>query len=142
MNRVVFSSASFYWNTPLNVFNELNHEFKFTLDPCSSSNNLGLKYYNESDDGLTKSWKNEIVFCNPPYKYLYSWVSKSYYEWNNNGSTVVLLIPARTDTKWFHKYILPYCEIRFIEGRLKFNNSKNNAPFPSMICIFRSKNEQ
>lgn len=139
MNRVVFSSQSFYWNTPIDIFNELNDEFNFTLDPCASSNNLGIKYYDEKINGLSKSWTNEIVFCNPPYKYIYSWVSKSFYEWFNNHTTIVLLIPARTDTKWFHKFILPFCEIRFIEGRLKFGGSKNNAPFPSMICIFHGK---
>lgn len=138
MNRVVFSHQSFYWNTPLNVFYELDNEFHFTLDPCTSDNNLNLpKYFTQSDNGLYMYWSDQIVFCNPPYNQLYKWVEKSYYEWKNHNAIVVMLIPARTDTKWFHKFILPNCEIRFIEGRLRFSGSKNNAPFPSMICIFK-----
>lgn len=80
----------------------------------------------------------ETVFCNPPYSQIAKWVEKAYYESLKPGTTVVLLIPARTDTRWFHNYILHRSEIRFIKGRLRFSGSTENAPFPSMIVIFRS----
>lgn len=80
----------------------------------------------------------ECVFCNPPYgKEMYKWVEKCYFEGRKEHTTVVLLIPARTDTKYFHDFIIHRTEIRFIKGRLKFGNSKNTAPFPSMLVIFR-----
>lgn len=79
----------------------------------------------------------ERVWCNPPYgRVIRQWVEKAYHEWLN-GATVVLLVPARTDTAWFHDYILPYAEVRFLRGRVHFNNSKDPAPFPSMVCIFK-----
>ena len=81
------------------------------------------------------------VFCNPPYgKELSKWVMKSYWESHKPNTVVVMLIPARTDTRWFHDYIYGKAEIRFIKGRLRFNNSKNNAPFPTMVVVFRKEN--
>ena len=79
----------------------------------------------------------EGVFCNPPYSEIGKWVEKAFYESRNDGTLVVLLIPSRTDTKYFHDYILHRAEIRFVKGRLKFSNAKVNAPFPSMLVIFR-----
>lgn len=88
-----------------------------------------------------KTGGGETVFCNPPYSGIKQWVKKAFYEGQKDGTTVVLLIPARTDTKWFHNYILNHSEIRFIEGRLRFNGMSVNAPFPSMIVIFRGAKE-
>lgn len=81
------------------------------------------------------------MFCNPPYSNIRSWVEKSYRESLKPGTTVVMLIPSRTDTRWFHSFIYHRAEIRFIKGRLKFGDSKNSAPFPSMIVIFRATEE-
>ena len=122
----------------------MNKEFEFTLDPCADENNHKCDfYYSKEDNGLLADWGGNVVFCNPPYgKEIGLWVKKSYetYKnaWNYKKRTiVVMLIPARTDTKWFHEYIYGKAEIRFIKGRLKFGDSKNSAPFPSMVVIFR-----
>lgn len=132
---VMFSKKSDEWATPQNLFDELNKEFAFTLDPCATKENAKCeKFYTIQEDGLSKSWKGETVFCNPPYSQIKEWVKKCYNEaWK---CRIVLLIPARTDTRYFHDYIYHKSEIRFIKGRLKFGDSKNSAPFPSMIVIF------
>jgi site-specific DNA-methyltransferase (adenine-specific) len=126
------------WATPQKVFDELNAEFSFTLDPCSTHENAKCeKHYTKEDDGLSKSWGGEVVFCNPPYgRELPKWVKKCYEE--SSHATIVMLIPARTDTSYFHDYIYHKAEIRFIRGRLKFNDGKLGAPFPSMVVIFRA----
>lgn len=138
---VMFSSARDDWETPQDVFDMLDAEFHFTLDPCADPHNHKCsKYYTKEQDGLIRSWKGERVFCNPPYgSELKYWVSKALSEANDQSTIVVMLIPARTDTLWFHNYIYqnPTAEVRFIKGRLKFGGSKNSAPFPSMIVIFR-----
>lgn len=90
------------------------------------------------EDGLAQSWAGECVFCNPPYgRAIGDWVKKCYEEHIKHNITVVMLIPARTDTTYFHKYIYNYAELRFIKGRLKFNDGKQGAPFPSMLVIYR-----
>ena len=135
-NDLMFSSKSDDWATPKDFFDILNKEFNFTLDTCASKQNAKcLKYYTEIDNGLTKSWNKEMVFCNPPYSDIKKWVKKAYDECNE-FTKIVMLIPARTDTKWFHEYIYNKHEVRFIKGRLKFGDSKNSAPFPSMVVIF------
>lgn len=136
----MFSSKTNDWSTPQDFFDELNTEFQFTLDPCADKyNHKCEKYYTEEDDGLLQDWGGEIVFCNPPYgKAIKDWVRKAYIEGCKPNTTVVMLIPARTDTTYFHDYIYHDAkEIRFIRGRLKFGNSKNAAPFPSMVVIYR-----
>ena len=138
--EVMFSSKSNDWSTPQDFFDELNAEFGFTLDPCADEfNHKCNKYFTEGDDGLLQDWEGEIVFCNPPYgKAIKDWVRKAYIEGCKPNTTVVLLIPARTDTAYFHEYIYHEAkEIRFIRGRLKFGNSKNAAPFPSMVVVYR-----
>lgn len=139
--KVMFSSETDDWATPNDYFEELNREFSFTLDPCASENNHKCeKWFSKSDDGLSKSWANECVFCNPPYgREIKDWVRKSFIEAQEPNTKVVMLIPARTDTKWFHEYIYnnPSASVRFIKGRLKFGNAKANAPFPSMVVIFK-----
>lgn len=124
---------------PPSFFNEVNKEFNFNLDPCSTDENHKCdKYYTIKDDGLSKDWSGHNVWCNPPYgRNIGKWVEKCYREGCMDNTLVVLLIPARTDTKYFHDYILHRAEIRFIPGRLKFGNSNNSAPFPSMLVIFR-----
>lgn len=137
MNDVLFSSKSIEWETPQWLFDQLNKEFKFTLDPCATRDNAKCKkYFTEGMDGLKQDWTG-TVFCNPPYgRKIGLWVKKAFEE-AQKGVIVVMLIPARTDTKWFHTYIYGQAEIRFIKGRLKFGNSINSAPFPSMIVIFK-----
>lgn len=136
--EVHFSSKTNEWSTPQDFFDKLNEEFNFTLDPsCTKENAKCKKFYTEEDNGLIKSWDNETVFCNPPYgRGLKEWVKKAS---ESRGGVVVLLVPARTDTQYFHKYIYQKenVEIRFLKGRLKFGESKNSAPFPSMVVIFK-----
>ena len=129
MNRVLFSSQSVEWPTPKAVYDALNREFQFTLDPCP---------FQGTEDGLATlfcSWRDHRVFCNPPYtRAMRSWVERAH-----EADLAVYLIPARTDTKLFHELILPKAaEIRFLRGRLKFGDAKNCAPFPSMLLVFRN----
>jgi len=136
---VMFSSKTDLWATPQNFFDELNAEFHFTLDPCATPENAKCaKYFTAEDDGLKQDWAGHTVFCNPPYgREIGKWVKKCYEESKKPGITVVMLIPARTDTSYFHDYIYKKAkEIRFVRGRLKFGNSKNSAPFPSMVVVF------
>ena len=139
MNKeVMFSSATDNWATPQDFFDKLNAEFHFDLDVCADEiNHKCDKYYTKEQDGLAMQWKG-TVWCNPPYgREIGSWVRKALFA-SVGGATVVMLIPARTDTKWFHDYIYKRdnVEIRFVRGRLKFGNSKNSAPFPSMVVVF------
>ena len=138
-NDLMFSSKTDLWGTPQDLFNELNKEFCFTLDVCALPENAKCKrYYTPKINGLLQKWDG-VCWCNPPYgRQIGKWVEKA----ANVNALVVMLLPARTDTKWFHKYIYNKAEIRFIKGRLKFGNAKNNAPFPSMIVIFRKESEK
>lgn len=133
--NVHFSSKTPEWATPQDFFDALNAEFHFTLDTAATPENAKCKrYFTKESDGLAHSWDNETVFCNPPYgREIGKWVKKGS---EATGGGVVMLLPARVDTRWFHSYILGKAEIRFIRGRLKFGNSKNSAPFPSMVCIW------
>ncbi len=135
----MFSSKTDLWSTPNDFFDKLNDEFHFTLDPCSTHENAKCyKHFTEEENGLLQDWGNEVVFCNPPYgRQIKYWVKKAYEESQKDNTTVVMLIPARTDTIYFHEYIYHKAEIRFIKGRLKFGNAKNSAPFPSMVVIFK-----
>lgn len=134
----MFSSKTDQWATPQWFFDDLNKEFNFTLDPCADdSNHKCDKYFTKKEDGLLQDWSGEIVFCNPPYgREIGKWVKKAYEE-HQKGATVVILVPARTDTRWFHDYIYQKAELRFIKGRLKFGDATNSAPFPSMVVIFK-----
>lgn len=136
---VMFSSKTNEWETPQYVFDELNNEFNFDLDPCATKENAKCsKFFTEEQDGLKQNWGGHNVFCNPPYgRKIKDWVRKTYEESLKPNTTVVMLIPARTDTSYFHDYIYGKAEIRFIRGRLKFGNAKNSAPFPSMIVIYK-----
>ena len=137
-NELFFSSKTDEWSTPPEFFQALDREFSFTLDPCATeANHKAPNFYTIKEDGLAQSWAGQVVFCNPPYSQAAQWIEKAYQEGHQANTTVVLLIPARTDTRYFHNYILNRSEIRFIKGRLKFGGSKNAAPFPSMIVIYR-----
>lgn len=140
-NELFFSSKSEEWETPYCIFRELGFEFEFTLDPCcTKATAKAEKFYTKEDNGLVQDWGGETVFVNPPYgRKVGEWVKKSLEESKKPNTTVVMLLPARTDTAWFHDYIIDKAEIRFIRGRIRFGNSKNAAPFPSMIVIFRNK---
>lgn len=137
--QVMFSSATDEWATPKDFFDTLNEEFDFTLDPCASTDNAKCdKFYTKEQDGLKQDWSGERVFCNPPYgKVIGDWVKKCSEEAKKPNTTVVALIPARTDTRYFHEFIYRKArEVRFIKGRLKFGGCKNSAPFPSMVVVF------
>lgn len=145
VNKVLFSSDSDEWSTPDSLYNQLDTEFDFTLDPCATPENAKCKkFFTKEDNGLEKPWKWETVFVNPPYSQIAKWVEKCYYE-SREGATVVLLIPSRTDTRYFHDYIWDLernrprdgVETRFLKGRLKFGGAKNSAPFPSVVVVFR-----
>ena len=137
MNPCMFSSNKTEWETPQWLFDKLDKIYHFTIDvACDITNNKCDRYYTELDNGLIQNWSNEIVWCNPPYgREIGKWVEKA----SKSKATVVMLLPARTDTKWFHEYIYNKAEVRFLKGRLKFGDSKNSAPFPSMIVIFKEE---
>jgi site-specific DNA-methyltransferase (adenine-specific) len=136
--ELMFSSKTDLWETPQDLFDKLNNEFQFTLDVRATPENAKCdKFYTEEQDGLEHPWKG-TVWCNPPYgRGIGQWVRRALFA-SVSGATVVMLLPARTDTKWFHDYIYKRnnVEIRFIRGRLKFGGSKNSAPFPSMVVVF------
>lgn len=137
---VMFSSASGVWETPQDFFNTLNEEFRFTLDAAALPENAKVShFYTPEMDGLKQPWYGS-VWCNPPYgRGIDQWIAKGYWAARNGDALVVMLVPARTDTRWFHQYVYnnPYAELRFIPGRLKFGGSSNSAPFPSLVIIFR-----
>lgn len=137
--KTLYSSKTDKWATPQTFFDELNREFDFNLDPCADATNHKCeKYFTEEENGLLQDWRGCRVFCNPPYgSSIKDWVAKCYHEGHKEETLVVLLIPARTDTTYFHDYIEHRAEIRFVRGRLKFGDSKTGAPFPSMVVIFR-----
>jgi phage N-6-adenine-methyltransferase len=160
----MFSTGNDEWETPKELFNKLDKIYNFTLDVCATTENAKCeRYYTKLEDGLKQSWDGEVCWMNPPYskpenpckpnckkksciKRGYhvteykpgqeDWIAKAYKE-SEKGAIVVALLPVRTDTKAFHKYIYKKQDIIFLEGRLKFGNCKDAAPFPSMIVIFR-----
>ena len=139
---VMFSSKTDLWETPQVLFDQLNNEFHFNLDVCALPENAKCAaYYTPEMNGLVQPWYGNC-WCNPPYgRKIGEWVKRAHNHARERTKTVILL-PARTDTQWFHDYILnPKREIRFIRGRLKFGGSKNSAPFPSMVVVFRPKME-
>lgn len=123
--NVHFSSLRLNWQTPKATYDKLNDEFRFNFDPCP---------YNPEFDGLATDWK-ERNFVNPPYgREIPKWIKKGYEE-SRKGKLVVFLIPSRTDTRWWHDYIMKADEIRFIKGRLHFDE-RGPAPFPSCVVVF------
>jgi len=134
----LYSCRTDDWPTPQAFFDQLNREFKFTLDPCASVENAKCRwFFTREDDGLKQNWRSHRVFCNPPYgKTMRDWARKCY-EASQGGALVALLAHARTDTRWFHDWVYGKAdEIRFVRGRLKFGDGSQSAPFPSLIAIF------
>lgn len=140
INKALFSHDSDEWETPKDLFDELDKEFHFEIDVCATNENYKcLLHFTPENDGLKADWSPWYsVWCNPPYSNIKEWAKKC----SEHDGLAVMLVPARTDTKWFHEYCYnkPNVELRFIKGRLKFGESKNSAPFPSMIVIFRNQN--
>jgi site-specific DNA-methyltransferase (adenine-specific) len=119
----------------------LNEKYgPFTLDPCSDGkNNKTSKFFTKEDDGLSQNWGGNKVFMNPPYgRAIKDWLKKAHEEGQKPNTTVVCLIPARTDTKYWHDYVMKAQAIYFVKGRLKFGDSGNSAPFPSAVVVFTS----
>jgi phage N-6-adenine-methyltransferase len=136
MNDVHFSSKSNEWATPQEFFDRMDAEFRFTLDAAATPENAKCdRYFTIEDDALAKSWAGERVWLNPPHgRSLHKWIAKAATE---PTEITVMLIPARTDTRAWHRHIFGKAEVRFIEGRLKFNGHHKDAPFPSAVVIFR-----
>ena len=135
MNKALLSSNTCEWETPQLFFDALNAEYHFDVDVCATENNAKCeRYYSKEQDGLSQQWKG-VCWMNPPYgREIGKWMRKAY-ESSLYGATVVCLVPARTDTAWWHDYAMKG-EVEFVRGRLKFGGSKANAPFPSAIVTF------
>ena len=135
----MFSSKTDLWETPIDFFREWDEKFHFDLDVCANADNAKCAtFFSPEQDGLKQNWGGGGYICwmNPPYgRKIGDWVRKAYEE-SMRGATVVCLLPARTDTKWWHDYCMRG-EITFIRGRLKFGGSANSAPFPSAVVVFR-----
>lgn len=154
MNKALLSSKNMNWCTPQDFFDKLNAEFHFVLDAAATAKSAKCRrYFTPETDALKQSWNcGGAVFCNPPYgRSLKKWIQKAYTE-SQSGQTIVLLIPARTDTAAFHDYIYGKAEIRFIRGRLTFTDEDGNPPidakgrpmpaqFPSMIVVYNQKED-
>lgn len=141
LNAGMLSSNTDEWETPQDFFDKLNAEFSFGLDVCATQENAKCPaFYTKEQDGLVKAWHKSAAVCwmNPPYgKQISAWMKKAYEE-SQKGATVVCLVPARTDTAWWHDYAMRG-SVRFVRGRLKFGGGKNSAPFPSAVVIFGGK---
>ena len=134
-NRGMRTSATDEWCTPADLFAELDSEFRFTLDVASTDENaLCERHYTKREDGLAQPWDGS-VWCNPPYGgEIGKWMKKA--AQTDRGGVVVCLVPARTDTRWWHEYVAGRAsEVRFIKGRLRFSGS-GSAPFPSAVVIY------
>lgn len=129
------------WETPQEFFNILDKEFSFTLDACASKENTKCKkFYTKEQNGLIQNWKGETVFCNPPYVDIEIWCKKCSIEGNKPNTVVVLLMPVRSDTKYWHNYIMKAEEIRFVKGRIHFllnGVAQKQTNFPSCVIVFR-----
>jgi phage N-6-adenine-methyltransferase len=137
--NVHFSSKSDEWATPQWLYDHLEREFLFSLDPCASAENAKCeRFFTKKEDGLKQSWCDKTVFMNPPYGRAIGLFVKKAFDETTEGATCVCLLPARTDTRWFHGYCMKG-EIRFLRGRLHFGNCPTPAPFPSMIVVFRPR---
>ena len=145
MNKVIFSHKDMFWCTPNDLFDKLNDEFSFVLDAAATERTAKCSlYYTPETDGLLQSWDvGGSVFCNPPYgRDICKWVKKAFDE-ARCGFPIVLLLPARTDTRYFHDYIYGKAEVRFLRGRIRFTDEEGNtigpAPFPSMLVIYNTR---
>ena len=135
INEGMFSSTTDLWETHQGFFDRLNREFNFSTDVCATDDNHKCqKYYTKETNGLQQEWAG-VCWMNPPYgREIGKWIEKAY----KSNAVVVCLVPARTDTRWWHEFCMKSKEIRLVQGRLKFGGSKNSAPFPSAVVIFDS----
>jgi phage N-6-adenine-methyltransferase len=138
INRALFSSNRHDWETPQDLFATLDAEFGFDIDVCATTETAKCRrFFSPQQDGLRQAWRG-VCWMNPPYgSALPKWIAKAYEE-SLHGATVVCLVPARTDTKWWHDFAMRG-EIRLIQGRLRFGRGQYTAPFPSAIIVFRPK---
>ena len=136
--ELMFSSKTDLWETPQELFDKYDAIYRFETDVCALPENAKCKrFFTPEMDGLKQEWTG-VCWCNPPYgRQIGKWVEKAV----KSSATVVMLLPARTDTKWFHDWCLPYGKIEFLRGRLKFGGCDNSAPFPSMIVVFEVEKE-
>ena len=145
VSKVLFSSETGEWETPQDLFDKLNTEYCFTIDVAATPENAKCPtFITKEQDALTQPWHGR-VWCNPPYGrgIVTKWVEKATEEyWTGNAQIIVMLLPARTDTKWFHEYVYGAIgvDVGFIRGRLKFGGAKNSAPFPSMLVYWGCHN--
>ena len=142
MNKGLFTSKTSEWSTPQAFFDKLDAEFHFGLDPCATPQNAKCKkFFTEEDNGLVQDWSGYgAVFVNPPYgRTIAQWTAKAIHE-ARRGVIVVMLLPARTDTRWWHDHIMARAtEIRFIRNRLYFtdqNGKRGRSPMPSAVVVF------
>lgn len=138
LNDSLYSSKKQDWNTPLSLFNKLNKEFNFTLDVCADDSNFKCKnYFDIHKNGLIQEWIGNC-WMNPPYgREISKWIEKATLSIKNKECNIIVcLLPVRSDTKWWHNYVMKSSEIRFLNKRLTFDGANNKAPFPSCIVIF------
>ncbi len=143
--QLMFSSKTDEWSTPQEFFEKLNWRFgPFNLDPCANPHNTKCaNFFTEAEDGLTKDWGGFTTFVNPPYgRGIDKWIKKAFNESRKEETRVVMLIPARTDTKYWHQYVMRADEVYFLKGRLKFGQCENSAPFPSAVVVFDGTNQR
>lgn len=140
-HSVHFSSKTELWATPQDFFDKLNEEFDFETDVCALPSNAKCRrFFSPEVDGLKQTWRG-VCWMNPPYgRVISAWIKKAH-ESAVAGATVVALVPARTDTRWWHDYVQKASEIRFVKGRLRFGNATASAPFPSAIIVFRPRQQ-
>lgn len=138
INKVFFTSNTPEWATPEWLFQELDREFGFETDVCATvRNSQCARWFTPEQDGLRQTWRG-VCWMNPPYgRTIGAWMEKARRSAQDNGATVVCLVPARTDTQWWHDHVTQASEIRFLKGRLKFGESTISAPFPSAVVVFR-----
>lgn len=140
INDGLYSSATGEWETPAAFFRQLDREFRFDVDVCATAENAKCaRYFTKEQDGLAQPWAPATCWLNPPYgNEIGRWVGKALQE-SLKGAVVVCLLPARTDTRWFHDWVMFASEIRLVRGRLHFGGAKNSAPFPSAVAIFNGQ---
>lgn len=143
-HKQITSRASDEYGTPLDFYNWLDGIFQFTLDPCTTALFAKCaKYYTKEDDGLAQSWKGERVFVNPPYSQNYKWMQKAFTEWKENNTLVVVLVPSRTDVRWYHDFCHGKATfIWHIKGRIQFIGGKSGATFPSAVIGYLPRFEK
>lgn len=131
-----FSTGKIEYETPQPLFDEWDAQFNFTLDVAASSSNAKCScYYTEEDDAMAQTWTGRC-WMNPPYGYsIHKWVKKAHDSARDNNALVCCLLPARTETRWFHDYCVNG-EVTFLKGRVQFSGIGINAPFPNMIVVF------